>query len=142
MSVDSISPEYPKILLDVTSVCVGLKSSAPSAASLLLINESFVTHRLRDDHSLDSDDFQLSKEVNMSEGIFAEQLHDRLHSYLKSLSRDAEITKSRLSDETLMYSLDSTEMQLLDEEENRVGDWEHLKNEEVRNVLLPVSLLP
>jgi len=60
---------------------------------------------------------------------FAQQLHHRLDSYLRSLSRDVEIAKVRLSDDSLAYSLDSTALQLLEEEEQHVGDHEYYMSE-------------
>ena len=60
---------------------------------------------------------------------FAQQLHDRLDSYLRSLSRDLEIAKVRLSDDSLIYSLDTTDLQLLDKEEQHVGDHDHYMSE-------------
>ena len=57
---------------------------------------------------------------------FAQQLHDRLDSYLRSLGRDVEIAKVRLSDDSLTYS---TALQLLEEEEQHVGDHEHYMSE-------------
>jgi hypothetical protein len=60
---------------------------------------------------------------------FAQQLHDRLDIYLRSLSRDVEIAKVRLSDDSLIYSLDSTDLQLLEEEEQHVSDHEHYMSE-------------
>jgi hypothetical protein len=45
------------------------------------------------------------------------------------LSRDLEIAKVRLSDDSLLYPLDSTDLQLLDKEEQHVGDHEHFMSE-------------
>jgi hypothetical protein len=40
-----------------------------------------------------------------------------------------EIAKVRLSDDSLVYSLDTTDLQLLDKEEQHVGDHEHFMSE-------------